>query len=426
MDNKQKQISASTLKLYDGVLNKIKKCGFDIDNIILDKLEEICIENEYAQPTKFMIYKALLWYAKKNNHNTDLIDDIYKIVNKNIKIDRNKYMENKLFENEKDKYVDWEIIQHIYNKIEELHFNNINNEEIMEEYLLLSLYVILPPRRLMDYLYMKKTNIVIKREPDCIIWTNEENTNKYDNNKNYDAEKVKMIKDDCDMEYNYFIVDKEDSYFLFNNYKTFKFYMQQVIEVPKKINIILKKFIEIKKIKDNELIFNYNKPFFVSKINNIFKKYINKKISINIIRHSKITKELSDSKITDKEKYIISQIMAHSLSTQSIYKKIIESDTEDEEKIVEIINENAEMINKDISIISKKKIGRPLKYKTEEERKIASKEYTKKSLLKKNSEDGEDENNKKKAGRPVVYKTQEEKNAAIKEAKKRFMNKNKI
>jgi hypothetical protein len=377
MDYKQKPLSDTTLKLYTDALNKIKKYGIDIDNINLNELEKAILENNCTQPTRFMLHKALLWHTRTNNQNSDIIDALYKIVGENIKTDRNKYRENKLSETEKDKYVDWEVIKHIYNKSEELYFSHPNNEKILDEYVLLSLYYLLHPRRLIDYLYMKIRTDIINREPDCILWTNEENILKH-NNIDYDAEKVKKIKDETDISVNYLIINENISYFLFNNYKTYKFYGSQMIEVPDKLIKIIKQYIDFKKINTGDLLYNMSKQSLINKLNSIFDKYVNKKFSINIIRHSRITNELSNPKITEKQKYIISQMMAHSLSTQSIYKKILESDSDEEINIIEKINANVE------KIISpkKKNSGRPKKYNNEEERKSAQKEAKKRFLNK--------------------------------------------
>jgi hypothetical protein len=378
MDNKQKPLSASTLKLYNGTLDKVKKCGIDIDNVDIEELKKTCSDNDFPLSKIKLINSSLLWYSKNNNKNTDIIELLHKNVKDDIKEHKYKYMNNELFENEIDKYIEWETIMHIYNKLEELCNLNEENENIYEEYLILSLYILIPPRRIEDYLYMKITDNMLERDKDCILWEDNDKNNKYD----YD--KVKTIKEKDDNS-NYFIMKENESFLLFNKFKTKKYYFSQMLEVPVKLDKIIKKFIDIKKIGINDNIFNCSKTSFVLKINKIFERYIGKKISVNIIRHSRITNELKNNKITENYKHILSQKMAHAITTQSLYKKNIDTDSEDEKEKnnIEKININAEDILINHETIMKPQMGRKKKYNSEIERKEARKEAKRKFLNKK-------------------------------------------
>ena len=120
MDNKQKPVSESTLKLYNSTLNKVSKCGIDIDNINIEELKKICLDNDFPVSKIKLMNSAFLWHSKNNNKNNDIIELLHKNVKDDIKENREKYMYNELFENEIDKYIEWETIIHIYNKLEEL------------------------------------------------------------------------------------------------------------------------------------------------------------------------------------------------------------------------------------------------------------------------------------------------------------------
>ena len=157
------------------------------------------------------------------------------------------------------------------------------------------------------------------------------------------------------------------------------------MEIPDKLDKIIKKIILLKKINLNDFLFKCSKTAFVLKINKIFEKYINKKISVNIIRHSRITFELNNSKLNEKDKYILPQKMAHSISTQSLYKKIISSDSDEddvEKDNIDKININAADLIINHQKIMKPFIGRPIKYNTIEEKKEAKKEAKKRFLIK--------------------------------------------
>jgi hypothetical protein len=378
MDNKQKPLSESTLKLYNGTLDKVKKCGIDIDNVDIEELKKTCSDNDFPLSKIKLINSSLLWYSKNNNKNIDVVELLHKTVKDDIREHKYKYMNNELFENEIDKYMNWECILHVYNKLEEIYNNNKNNDNINEEYFILSLYVLLPPRRIEDYLYMRLSDKIIKREPDMILWTTHKNMSEYDNNKKYDNDKVKNIDDGLDKDFNYYLINGETTYFIFNKYKTHNIYGQQMIEINQKLESILKKYIEYKNIKCGDLFFNHSKKTFVYRLNKIFEKYIGKKISTNILKHSYITFMLSNKKITEYEKYILGLMTGHSITAQSLYKKIIDSDSEEDDKIINKININSEKIEKDILV--KKPFGRPTKYNSEEERKLAKKEAKKRFI----------------------------------------------
>ena len=217
MDYVANPVSESTRKVYTSALEKIKKLGMDIDNIDIDELKKIYTDNDFPVSKIKLLNSAVLWYSKNNNKNSELIEILQKIVKEDIKEHREKYMKNKLFASEVDKYIEWKTMLHVYEKLEELCYQNNDNVDIYEEYFIFSLYVLIPPRRIIDYLQMKISDMRIDRDDDCILWD--------DNNRNhnYDPDKVKTISKNMDETVNYFLINDNKSFFLFNIFKTKKY-----------------------------------------------------------------------------------------------------------------------------------------------------------------------------------------------------------
>jgi len=162
----------------------------------------------------------------------------------------------------------------------------------LEDKLIFALYTLHPPRRL-EYHKMK----IVKDEIGKDVDTDNDNYYKYNET------------DPCT--------------FNFNNYKTFKTYNRQIIQVCDELNDIILKWIDYK-LKRNPC---KEKCIFPSitgnKIKKIFKKlYDVDDISVNWIRKSYLsglnnTQKLSN--MTEKERNKIASMMAHSRATQNIY-----------------------------------------------------------------------------------------------------------
>lgn len=117
----------------------------------------------------------------------------------------------------------------------------------LQAYTLLSLYILLPPRRSLDYVAM-----VVGKEPD--------------QNK----------------EVNYYF----NGYFYMNAYKTAKVYKQQIISVPKDLQNILKVYLRFKpKNSDRLLVSADGVPLTTKSVVLILNNITGKKISVSLIRN---------------------------------------------------------------------------------------------------------------------------------------------
>jgi hypothetical protein len=168
-------------------------------------------------------------------------------------------------------------IKHLWNK-KDLTTNEMNR---LMDYVILSLYIRIPPRRLMDYIKFKVRNI--------------------------DEEKDNYMK---------------KQYFIFNQYKTEKYYGKQEIPITIQLKNIVQRW--SKKHDNDYLIFDiktgnpFTAPKLTQRLNSIFD---NKKISVNMLRHVFITENV----LKDVPKLLQLQqtatAMGHSIGQQALYKK---------------------------------------------------------------------------------------------------------
>lgn len=291
--NDAEQIKQSTIQQY---LNKIKIIHKKIFNFDLNINDLNFLKN-----TKLLINKI---YCVYNSSNSTLLghfialtaicrrigftieaDEYNKEMIKQRDIIHKQQGNNELTAKELKNYTDWLTI-----------LNHIPPQEIHSR-AIYTLYTSLPPRRL-DY-------------KDMIV--------KYGNHN---------INDLSD-EYNYYLPDQ--NLLVFKNYKTYKTYKTQIINLLdenttyanyKKVKAILEEVIKTKK--DNDFLFTtkQNKP--IKNFSNTIKKAFSindKYLTVNLLRHSFLswfTSKTRTSNILEK----VSYMMAHSVSTQSRYRKI--------------------------------------------------------------------------------------------------------
>lgn len=168
-------------------------------------------------------------------------------------------------------------IRHLWNKKD---LTNIEMNRLMD-YVILSLYIRIPPRRLMDYIKFKVRNI--------------------------DEEKDNFMK---------------KQQFIFNQYKTEKYYGKQEIPITIQLKNIVQRW--SKKHDNDYLIFDiktgnqFTAPKLTQRLNSIFD---NKKISVNMLRHIFITENVLKDMPKLLELQTIATNMGHSIGQQALYKK---------------------------------------------------------------------------------------------------------
>ena len=177
----------------------------------------------------------------------------------------------------------------------------LNSISDIHQKAIFSIYCLQPPRRLEDFIAMK---ITTENDPQKL------------RNKNN----------------NYLIIDHNNnpSQFIYNKYKTYKTFGQQIIDINKDLADVLKQYIKKYKLKENSYLFglktNINKrqseSNFSKTVSGTFNKIFQSSISITNrwIRISFAT-YLNTLGLTINQRTVYSNMMAHNFTTNLQYGK---------------------------------------------------------------------------------------------------------
>ncbi len=251
-------LQPSTIKAYNGKLKKLNKENInynDIDDVI-KRIYDTDDKKELNLSTVKGYLSAVLWYIKNNNIDAKqklYLAKIYEL-NKTITKERGT---NKLTETEKDKYISLGELKAlkdiIFIKVKQ---DNYKDYFLHKFYVVLCLYIDIPPRRLQDYTEM----VYYKRKPL-----------------------------NSSINENYLILSDVAGYFIYNVYKTAKIYDQQIFTIPKPLQETLRTFITKQNINIGDSLLNCSVSALNDFITSNMFKYTGKNASINIFRHSYTT-----------------------------------------------------------------------------------------------------------------------------------------
>lgn len=267
------------LKDVENIKNKISDLK---ENTQRNRIIAICaVLNLYKNDVKPL--KAL--YPKYYEILMELNQKLKKEENKNIKTEK-----------QEKNWLEWQEVEKVFNDLKDKVNKFKNNKNITETqyntllaYVVLSLYVLLPPRRNKDYLLM----LIVKGEvPD-------------------------------DYAYNYF--NLENNKMIFNNFKVVKTEGQQEIEIPQELREIINLYLKIRGVKINKkmqtpLLVDYKGEAlkYDNSITYILNRIFKKKIGSSMLRHIYLSSKYGE---TLKEMKDDSKMMAHSVSMQKDYIK---------------------------------------------------------------------------------------------------------
>jgi len=208
---------------------------------------------------------------------------------KDAKAYNDSMKEQKMSQTQKDNWITQDEIRMIYRRLEKevrplLNSASVNQYNLrrMMDYVILSFYHLIPPRRSLDLVKFKVRNV--DKETD-----------------NYMTGR-KMV---------------------FNDYKTKKIYGQQTVDIPQKLKTIIDKWTS--KHDNDYLIFSDTGSPMTSaqlthRLNRIFD---GKKVSVNMLRHSYITHTVLPQTPALKRLENTAKDMGHSVETQALYRKDI-------------------------------------------------------------------------------------------------------
>lgn len=283
-------LSDGSIKTYKSILSVLYK---NINNI--DKIEEKDDLQDYfcKKPKETLKFLDDLTPSKRKTtlsalvvlcYNNEKAKDIYR---EQLLDDSDKYREeqkkngNDMTEKQKENWIDWKDVINIHTQLGKEVNPLFSKEKLtssdfmkLQDYIILSLYVLQDPRRSLDYACMK-----IKKSDE----------GNYIDGKN----------------------------FVFNTYKTANLYGTQKIPINTKLKTILNKWVKINPTDYLLVSPTTGKCLNVVQINQRLNKIFGKKIGSNMLRHSYLT-SLYDVEKMNK----IATNMGHSTDVQlSTYVK---------------------------------------------------------------------------------------------------------
>ena len=281
---KRPNLSKTSINTYTSTLSNLYKKIWDNQEFDVHKFEDTekvldFLKDEPVNKRK-SILSALVVLSEKKEYRDQMLDDIKEY---NIETAKQKKTETQK--------AHWVTNKEIKEKYDELKKNamlkwklkniSMSDKQDIQDYVILSLMsgILIPPRRLKDYVDFK----------------------------------IRNIDDKID---NY----KSGSKLYFNSYKTSKTYGEQVIPIPPILVRLLLKWSTINE-SDHLLIDSNNKPLSNVKLNQRLNKIFNKKVSCNAFRHTYLSEKygnLINQKNELKEDF---KMMGSSIAQELVYIK---------------------------------------------------------------------------------------------------------
>lgn len=265
-------ISLSSIKTYLSNIRSISKAI----NQPIDSVEDIIKHSEeifkFLSSQKLNVRKtklsAFIVVLDKGKENSDEINKILVKFRKQITEDGENYEkeENKqeLSESQKENFIPWNEVMKVYNDLKteaepllKLQRLTLNQFKKLQSYILLSLYVLIPPRRSLDYADFKIRNIKEGAGGD-----------NYMSMKKSGRKKIPV--------------------FVFNRYKNSGRLGTQEIEIPMPLRNLILKWID-KNPYDYLIVNGKGNNITQSKINDMLNDIFGKRIGSSMLRHIYLT-----------------------------------------------------------------------------------------------------------------------------------------
>ena len=279
------KLSDSSVKTYANILSNLHKNLFKGDFDIHDFTKSQTLVMDYLKEIKYNVRKTILSALVCV---TESKPDVQKKYRDQMLKDANQYnaeqKTNTMTEEQKESWIKWDSIVEQLDQLKKKYFYvfkeskpSITDILNLQKYVILSCYVLIPPRRCLDYSEMKYTG--------------------------YDKEKD-----------NFF--DKVT--FTFSIYKTSKFLGKQVEKLPMTLAVLIRKWISFRPPSEYLFTDQNNKQLTSNGMTKILNSIFGKNISVNQLRHTYITEKMGPliKKIEE-----VAGDMGHSAQQQKLYVK---------------------------------------------------------------------------------------------------------
>lgn len=295
------KLAPTSVRTYISILKNLSK-SLDFEptreNFISNR-DKIISHLKDIEPKKRKTILASIIVLLDNGKENEVVDTFREKMMTDVKQAEDEVKEQKLTDKQKENWLSWDEIEKIYYDLDKetkglWKIENLKHSAKMrlQDFVLLSCLMLIPPRRSLDWSDFK----------------------------------IKNIDEDKD---NYILKDK----LVFNSYKTKKYYGKQTVDIK---NSPLKKILnDWIKVQDGDYLFTDTKGNYLSPTKLTFRLYSlfkekGKKISTSMLRHIFITDKVLPNipKLTELEKQATD--MGHSLSEQMKYKKFDTPGAEEE------------------------------------------------------------------------------------------------
>jgi hypothetical protein len=282
-------LSLSSYRTYTSILrNLLNKLDTKDLNIFKNEPEKVIkiLKDTDANKRKTILSAIIVFIEKDASKQT--IKKYRDIMIEDVETYKKEQETQEKTDKQKENWMSYDEVLKVYNELKNdtKHLfkktNKLTNEEFqqIQNFVILSCMILIPPRRLLDWTEMKVKNI-------------NESTDNY-------------IKD--------------NKIFVFNKYKTSKFYGSQEVEIPIKLRNILKKYL---KINTNDFLFidRHNRKLYPTTLNQRLNRIFDRNLGVSMLRHIYISDNvLKDIPKLDNLKKIAKD-MGHSTGEQILYKK---------------------------------------------------------------------------------------------------------
>jgi hypothetical protein len=254
---KRTSLSDSSITTYSSILRSLYKKVYgtgEIDFSKFDDSEHILKYLKDLPPNKRKtILSALVVITDNKKYRDQMIDDVRDY--------NHEISKQEMTDNQKDNWISQTDIVSLFNNLKKnanqiYKKQSLNNSDlqVLQNFIIISLFHLIAPRRSKDYVDFKIKNI------------DKEKDNYMDKGK-----------------------------FVFNSYKTAKTYGRQEVAIPRELTTIINKWIKVNPT--DYLLFDVNlNPLSSVKLNQRFNRIFDgKKIAVNMLRHSYLTDKFGET-----------------------------------------------------------------------------------------------------------------------------------
>lgn len=277
---KRPDLSDGSVKTYNSILTSLWKRVFKDQEVDVEKLHDVEKMNEYAETlktssTRKTFYACLFSVTGIKKYQDEMMKEQEK-----INLVTSEQVRN---DKQEENYITQEQIKEKFNELEtvvkKMYRSKVYDWAVIQDYILLALYggMFIPPRRALDYTAMKIANFNIEED-------------------------------------NYFNKNK----FVFNKFKTVGKVGSQIVELPKPLVSIVKKWISINPT-DWFLFDTKMHPMDSVKLNQKMNRIFGKNVGINNFRHSFMSEKYADTIEVNRQMAEDFRMMGSSRRQEAVY-----------------------------------------------------------------------------------------------------------